>query len=414
MMKRMKNNDTSKETSITDLNESIIINILIFLPLQFIMRCRCVCKNWATLIAQPYFIQPYYTYHSSKRSDPSIQFLLHDETNKLFLAQLDEDSRIDAYPPPDSIIPRESQLYLKFLNDFYPVPSLVSLRICTTCIFTGFIVADAYDHHTNVRRGQYHIFNPITSQHFLVKQFITNEFFSHECALVFLQKTNQLKLLSFSVCKSDHYLRVDIQTIGTKLWRRIGSIPFRPEEIQFPTFANGLYHWIGYPRDQLICSFDAEKEVFKQIPTPAATRDYDCSNLGLLDGYLCIYMKSYSARPIELWVMNEYGIPESWTKKFVFHCKCDLHLDRILGPLKCLENGEVLVICRKLHAICYNPSQLHAICYNPSTGRCKYIEFDGKARYTSFPYIPSLRRVMDRDIDCERRNRRKKTRYLQL
>lgn len=84
--------------------------------------------------------------------------------------------------------------------------------------------------------------------------------------------------------------------------------------------------------------------------------------------------------------MNEYGIQESWTKKLVLHCNYNFKFDRILGtmkylrlrilePLRCLENGEIVVICRNLHATCYIPSTEVANILNlmamlaPSTNR---------------------------------------------
>lgn len=45
-----------KESSIMDLQEEIVADILSRTPIVTIVHCRCVCKTWRTILSEPYFI----------------------------------------------------------------------------------------------------------------------------------------------------------------------------------------------------------------------------------------------------------------------------------------------------------------------------------------------------------------------
>lgn len=205
-----------------------------------------------------------------------------------------------------------------------------------------------------------------------------------------LSKQFQLKLLRF-LCKPGNFGKgeVDIQTIGTNLWRNLGESPRYLEKYRSAPFVNGVYHWINL-RDLLIHSFDFEQEIFQPVPTPLFIET--CNNdveLGSLEGCLSICNKRNHPAPkdIELWVMNEYGIQESWTKKFVIREHINIFLPPyFLEPLRYLKNGEVLMLYR----------HCNVICYNPITRRFRYIKFYGHVvySYVVLPYVPSFMRVL--------------------
>lgn len=372
-----------KETSIKDLHESLFINILTFVPIQFIIRCRCVCKNWASLIAQPYFVE---FYDSCGRAP--IQFLVVDtlKPHQLFLAQLDEAS-CTASSSRDFLIPSKVQFSLKFIDKFYPNRSSYTLRVFSTCRVTGCIAAYTCKEDDIISPQNCHIFNPLTGQHILVEKTEStrgDHYYRWEmCALVFAQKTNKLKLLLFSPSNFEE-VSVYIQTIGTNLWRRLARILFYPFKKPFPSFANGFYYWLDINK-HVLYSFDGEEEVFEQIETPICIKNSNSSDLGVLNGSLCIYME-FAA--IEIWVMskNDNSI-ESWSKKLVIDNDW-IWSDKSLHPLKYLENGEFVML----------RVPFKALCYNPSTGDYKRIRFGGKDsfknRYKYVPYTPSLRSVL--------------------
>ncbi|KAK1365150.1 hypothetical protein POM88_040711 [Heracleum sosnowskyi] len=123
------------------------------------------------------------------------------------------------------------------------------------------------------------------------------------CALVFARKTNKLKLVLFSAGNFEE-VSVNMQTIGTNLWRRVARIPFYPFKKPFPSL---ICKWI--------IPLVEEEEVFQQIETPLCLKNSNSSDLGVLNDCLCIYTEFSS---IEIWVMRKNDNRKSWTKKFVF------------------------------------------------------------------------------------------------
>lgn len=124
-----------KKTAILHIHESIIILILCYLPVDSIIRCRSVCKNWATLIFSQYFQESY-----SRSATPPLQFLLNSTVGRVTknhkhfsFAHLD---RASCYARSDCALP----VITKYVLPGFESSSHI-LKICSTCNFTGFIVA---------------------------------------------------------------------------------------------------------------------------------------------------------------------------------------------------------------------------------------------------------------------------------
>ncbi|KAJ9553819.1 hypothetical protein OSB04_017864 [Centaurea solstitialis] len=79
-------------------------------------------------------------------------------------------------------------------------------------------------------------------------------------------------------------------------------------------------HWFGSnngnkPR---IVTFDLGVEAFGEICFPNSVKlEGYWNDLGFYSGKLCV-MSSHKLNDFELWVMNEYGVAESWTKLLTF------------------------------------------------------------------------------------------------
>jgi hypothetical protein len=84
----------------------------------------------------------------------------------------------------------------------------------------------------------------------------------------------------------------------------------------------------------------------------------DSMHLGVLLGCLsiCDFTDSYC---VEIWVMNEYGIKESWTRNFVIE---NLSFKRWHGadnydPIMILDSGEILMLFNRCSLITYDPKE---------------------------------------------------------
>ena len=82
--------------------------------------------------------------------------------------------------------------------------------------------------------------------------------------------------------------------------------------------ASGVLHWVMPPRIELgmrnrIVGFDLGIEEFVEVPQPkCAYRNY-LLDVGVLEGCMCAIC-NYDQVSVEVWVMKEFGVKESWTR----------------------------------------------------------------------------------------------------
>jgi F-box interacting protein len=94
------------------------------------------------------------------------------------------------------------------------------------------------------------------------------------------------------------------------------------------TFLNEALHWLDHAvpegeRKPTIIAFDLVKEKFREMPLPLLKQDDRCggffSDMGVVSGG-CLCVPSYDGDGyycgdyIQLWIMMDYGVCESWTK----------------------------------------------------------------------------------------------------
>lgn len=162
----------------------------------------------------------------------------------------------------------------------------------------------------------------------------------------------------------DHY-EAEIYVLGTGSWRSIGKVMYTINAgFYFNTFVNGALHWEVSERNtpDFIRAFDFGGEKFRVVPAPSAfgraeKECIDYMRFGVLLGRLSI-CDSGDSGVVDIWVMNEYGIKESWTKNFVItNLIFDRHhLDRY-EPIMILDSGEILMLFNGKSLVSYDPRE---------------------------------------------------------
>ncbi|XP_004296214.1 PREDICTED: F-box/kelch-repeat protein At3g23880-like [Fragaria vesca subsp. vesca] len=81
--------------------------------------------------------------------------------------------------------------------------------------------------------------------------------------------------------------------------------------------SNEVVHWMDKRNDMAIVAFDLAEEEFRGMPLPVV----DGGELGFLRAYgdsLCVFdlAKVCTSCSIDMWVMKEYGVDDSWMKLF--------------------------------------------------------------------------------------------------
>ncbi|XP_026451632.1 F-box protein CPR1-like [Papaver somniferum] len=146
---------------------------------------------------------------------------------------------------------------------------------------------------------------------------------------------------------------------------------------------NGALHWpwataTGGIRKHIV-AFDISNEKFRILPFPedVMLRPNNRCKLRVLGDSLCLVCL-VPGLPVDVWVMQNYGVRESWTKKFTS--------TQFLQPSLAnwsLKNGEILI-----------QLQLDFALYDQKKNRIRILEFNGIDRFNyllqSESYMESL------------------------
>ncbi|XP_030924560.1 F-box/kelch-repeat protein At3g23880-like [Quercus lobata] len=175
-------------------------------------------------------------------------------------------------------------------------------------------------------------------------------------------QNNDYKILRFVFFRTYRRVKVppaeaEIYTLSTDSWRRVvisvesfcgtgsnESVDFIESSICL--FFNGALHSIAYSRDHnFILSFDLNDERFRKILLPpnylngvSVSAEY----LAVFKGSLALIVfgegVAENSNICHIWVMKEYGVVESWTKRSV-----PMAMGNVQRLFGCTINGELLI-----------------------------------------------------------------------
>ncbi|XP_023730685.1 F-box/kelch-repeat protein At3g06240 [Lactuca sativa] len=124
------------------------------------------------------------------------------------------------------------------------------------------------------------------------------------------------------------------------------------EWLQVEVYSMRKGSWKG--KEQTIVAFDLGLETFCEIPVPDFVRDFSLykrfNALGVLGGKLCV-MSCVEDGECEVWVMDEYGVAESWVKHHVFS-----QFSGDIDPYGFTLHNEFLFNAYKSHLALYDPN----------------------------------------------------------
>ncbi|XP_058210488.1 F-box protein CPR1-like isoform X2 [Rhododendron vialii] len=175
----------------------------------------------------------------------------------------------------------------------------------------------------------------------------------------FCSRTNQykvLRLLSPSIgfgVPGLIKLEAKINTVGTNLWRRVGDAPSYLHWCSGGCFLNGSLHWIVHDTEncfESMCCFDFGKERFQPFPGASQFRGLpgqlrmEMMKMGVLKNGLSVFHHP-NCYMLDIWVMKDYAVRESWTKDFVIKLpRVATYFGYIYQPLMVLNNGVILMV----------------------------------------------------------------------
>ncbi|XP_027177707.1 F-box protein CPR1-like [Coffea eugenioides] len=310
------------------LPEDALAEILVKLPVKTLLRFCCVSKTWFALINSPYFEDKHLKYlHSKNRKVVLVKRFIKNEFKTLLsFHSHDEDESLPSVAP----------------NIELPSWNRYSFDIYGAC--NGIVCFSDL--------SEIHLCNPATRQFLTLPpslRFDPPKGFKsvspHALGFGFDPSTQDYKVVKlyklYPKSRSNYsylgmVMGVQIYKLCTNSWRKVDLILPQVVNIYppcFPATVNGCFHWDASDIDpesgsvmRNILSFNMCTEVFRKIEYPSDARQpHVRPDVFVLDGDLAAISIKFPYLPfssllyeetMDIWVMMEYGVKESWIKKF--------------------------------------------------------------------------------------------------
>ncbi|XP_026415918.1 F-box/kelch-repeat protein At3g06240-like [Papaver somniferum] len=361
------------------LPEEIHDEIFLKLPGMSILASRCVCKLFYDLLSKPSFIKNHVNRTIQSKINPKLLcFQYPKEDNPPIICSIPID-----YAPISSSTSSLSPLLCEFnesvllsskSNNNHAHSFLGSCNGLVCLKIDRFYTCDIEkEDHVH-----YSILNPLTGEY---KDFRTSPQLKHKHYDPFTENygfgydsnLDSYKLVMISDFEKSGCFNIDVYTLKSDSWRRIQvtvNYSFRCDDGESSRFLigykgsygvlfNGSIHWLGFLASfptqgksaEVIVCFDISSETMVHMPLPeniVPPIDFQGEmymNVGVWGHCICIACVWGSVR-IDVWVMQEYGVKESWMKKYTT-TRIPAVLPGFLIPywqtLWCFHGEEILV-----------------------------------------------------------------------
>lgn len=354
----------------------LVFNILFKLPVRSVVRFRCVCRSWCALFSDPNFVYKNLLSCSDSTTNSQILVKYDDYRFEYYLAFsfLCNDT-FDMSPPQEIPYPHDIMEKCSFVDI---VGSCCNGVICLRDgYFFGDLLGlwdDVYNYESNIV-----LWNPTTSETKILPQSNLSHPPPERFSLEIVEFGFDSTTCDYKVLRIFEYLTHDnqcdylaeIYSLRDDTWRKLDvslnswelpSYKFENGDSEYNydhrahTGANGTFHWCAKERDHsrdLIVSFDLSNEVIKTTALPDAfSSRYFWRTILCLNEHVALSLSTN--HHVELWVLLEYGVEESWTKLFtVAHPE---YL-RMALPLGFSRKGELFFSSWNEHLLVWNPPE---------------------------------------------------------
>ncbi|XP_026379932.1 F-box/kelch-repeat protein At3g23880-like [Papaver somniferum] len=166
-------------------------------------------------------------------------------------------------------------------------------------------------------------------------------------------KTGDYKMVTIADSKRSGYCEVEVYTFGLHLSKTILTFPHKyPIHAPRVVFLNGALHWISSSTSKQdiyhgILTFDISNEKLMDVPLPEKcilhpedSKTELHKTIGVLGD--CLSLVLVDVKTVEIWVMQDYGVRESWTKLFTTTQEPIIHYPFWM-PILSLKTGDILM-----------------------------------------------------------------------
>lgn len=278
----------------------MINNILLRLPVKPLLRSRCVCKSWCSLIDSSKFVKEHLRKTVESYPDSGIVFRDLPRSTNFYLE--DVDSLRDSTPA------KVADPVKTFLSGAKFVGSCNGL----VCLY-------------NSERHEILLWNPATrkckklpmpQKNILIGSSVIGFGYDHV--------TDDYKVVR-TVDSQVSGIMVSVYSLHNNLWKRAETITNRLRLTgPFGVCVNGSSYWLAknddyfysdYSGSGFIVAFDLRVEKHRELPFPSDVDEGSSNGIGLIvfDRSVCL-IDHYIGSRTDIWQMKDNGMGNSWSK----------------------------------------------------------------------------------------------------
>ena len=343
------------------LPEELISEILFRVPVRSLLQFRCVCKSWKTLISHPQFAM-----HRLRTSiaHPNIA---HQQLTSSKLVSYSVHSLLQ-----NSSIPEQGHYYSSTSHKYRILGSCNGL-LCLSDINLTHVVLCNPSIRSQSKKFQIMVSPRSCFTYYCFGYDHVNDKYKLLVVVGSFQKS-VTKLYTFG---ADCYCSKVIQNFPCHPTRKPGK------------FVSGTLNWIAKrdlnndDQQRMILSFDLATETYGEVLLPDGDHDKICSpTLDVLRVCLCVCFSDYRKGHWIVWLMKEYGVPNSWTKLVTIpYIKLGIcRWSHLFVPLCISENGVLLL----------KTTSSKLVIYNLNDGRMDYLRIVDELGFDIHVYHESL------------------------
>jgi len=359
------------------LPDDVIVEVLSYSPVKSLIRLRCVCKSWNTLIS----------------SDPTfVKLHLQRSTRHKHIALTSyyyEGSASSVITFPLNHLLENPSLITVYNNGYKRLELNNYTRIVGSC--NGLLCLVGLSNTTEHQNYWFHVWNPATRKISQRLRYFHRPRKPISDRLRFTfgydNSTDTYKVVAFS---SDE---VKVCSVRDNVWRNIpGFHDFAHVAVYHGNIFNecvylsGTVYWLAiqnklsfsygkkdFTVEQLIIiSLDLSTETYRRLLPPREVDDVPVvqPTLAVLRDRLC-FSHMLKITHFAVWQMTEFGVEQSWTQFLKISCQ-NLQIYHELFPVCLSENGQTLILLgsRGNEVILYNlrenrveKSSGHTLCH---------------------------------------------------
>ncbi|KAL4181972.1 hypothetical protein AMTRI_Chr12g240150 [Amborella trichopoda] len=326
MTRGMDHNSREKLMKMPFLAQDLIVKILVRLPINSLLRFRCVCKSWRNLTFNPNFIQEYHLLHLSKYSFFLRNYDFSQECYRNFFTW-------DDHP---------SQMMLETLD--FP-PRDLSIKAASA----GLLCCELEDENP-----QWFVCNPATRE--IVELPSADTEYETYTMVMFAQLSKPCNFKVMRLCPHvPTYPDWNCQVFDSRCWAwtALKDIILDPGfviEDKCSAFVNGAFHWTVWHAVEpnffiLAIHINDDNSIeLTELPQPVAAAATIAESEG------CLSLVNHSVDTVDVWVLNDYH-SRVWAKKYVVNLGefieaplDQVHIMAFLGEILVIEkSGELFM-----------------------------------------------------------------------